>query len=301
MQERFHFSSSYSGDWNVTAQSNWLTVSPHSGNGSVNFMVFSLEHTGTAPREGTVTVQTGAETVTINVTQLDPVSGYFNQINSSRTSCTARSSNEYNHPLATWAMQLSYAAYNPAEDDEAFQILNIPSSLMQYPYSERSYDSKAILDNCDFQCVIKRNYGSQDTAAAHVVGYRQVTIGRDENSMHELELNGGNNTNGIRNRIIVDAHPAILGEPYRVHNCSTATIWNNSLREYQSNELDSRPLLVIAVRGSVSWADWLMDVGTQFTNHGWQTFYDGSNAVYQTLYGTGEANNCPEWTLGLYP
>ena len=50
----------------------------------------------------------------------------------------------------------------------------------------------------------------------------------------------------------------------------------------QVDEMYTRPLLVVAVRGSVSWADWLMDVGTQFTNHGWQTFYDGSKKSFSS-------------------
>jgi hypothetical protein len=279
-------------------------------------MVFASEHIGFAPREGTVTVQTGAETVTINVTQLDAVSGYFNQINSSRTSCTACSSNEYNHPLATWAMQLSYAAYNPAEADEAWDHINIPSGMMQAPYNDDSYDAKYLLDNCGFSDVEKYNYGDQATAAAHVVGYRDIMLGDYTNIQNRTNNIGGivnehnREDSGLLRGTTTDNRSFIgtFSNSVQISNVEREPdgVFEESISRYlqkdfrseikrsQNRSLDTRSLLVVAVRGSVSWADWGMDLGTQFTNIQLPTFTDGSNAIYQTLYGTGEANDCPE-------
>ena len=61
-------------------------------------------------RSSTVTVTTASGlSEEITVTQLDEVSSYFNQFNPDG-SVSIKSSSEYNHPLATWAMALSNAA-----------------------------------------------------------------------------------------------------------------------------------------------------------------------------------------------
>lgn len=62
------------------------------------------------------------------------------------------------------------------------------------PYNVSTYDAKHLLDSCEFQHTIKYNYGDQDTAAAHVVGFRDISLWNDEESLRCLNLKkiGGN-------------------------------------------------------------------------------------------------------------
>ena len=97
--------------WSFDADvESWFTVSKTADN-KLTFELLKANSTfETRSSTVTVTTDSGLEEE-ITITQFDEVSLYFNKIKPDR-SASRKSSSEYNHPLATWAMELSYAAYN---------------------------------------------------------------------------------------------------------------------------------------------------------------------------------------------
>jgi len=131
--------------WSVSVQSdepNWLSASSASGTGNGSFTLTATANSGKALRKGTVTITaSGCTPEIINVTQLDKFAD---------SDLFVKPSNVYYHPLAKFAIELSYGTYfllGPLFEDifvsiiETFfpQIISIEDMLVANDFIGREY------------------------------------------------------------------------------------------------------------------------------------------------------------------
>lgn len=162
--------------WSVSTDSSWITLDKTSGRENSTFtMSIGTPNETYTTRTGTVTVQAGDVVETIVVTQFDEVSGYFNSIGEDDVS-RVKSSSEYNHKLSKWAMELSYAAYNPLTGPIAPVV---PGLLME----DDIPTATELLESEGFN-VHSFNYGANDSVA-HVIAHRNITAGLDTSYVYE--------------------------------------------------------------------------------------------------------------------
>lgn len=166
--------------WKVSKNRDWITIieSDNSempaGKHSLNIEISKNDTDET--REGKITiVSTNTEppiTKEVKITQLEQILGYFYEISSENTEITMEDSSEYNHALATLAMQLSYSAYNP--------IPNLVGHLIPGLFMESNVDtveSVLIEQGFDEENIVRYNYEAFDEVA-HIVAEKIIV---DEN------------------------------------------------------------------------------------------------------------------------
>lgn len=189
-------------------------------------------------------------------------SSYFCEFDSNGN-ITSKGSSQYNHNLATWSMALSYAAYNPI----AYQALPfVPSGFMQEPYDDETKTAEAELESLGFDATSYNYDGGYSGYAAHVIGHRNITIAEMNSSIggNENDFNGNINAdvgNGIINNIFLSSD---FSATYRSVGESTSDVLNPTTIEGSAN--NTRSLVVISVRGSVTPMDWVMDLANQINS-----------------------------------
>ena len=217
-------------------------------------------------RTGTITLSTahGTESKTISVTQLDKVSNYFYSV-SENGSFGRNSSSDYNHNLATWAMELSYAAYNYPNGEELPIILG---AFM----GDFTQTAGALLEDNGFVRVLELNYES-DNRAAHTIGFGSVEFLGTSN----LQSNniGGNYNVHQHNGTNIQLPVRDLCDSVCAYECNTRRSnsgnpeimdGNVDVLEVSESQLTTttvKNLVVIDVRGSVTLSDWGNDIVTQ--------------------------------------
>lgn len=250
--------------WSVSVDSessSWLNASKDD---SGNICVTVSSKTDIGERSGRVIVNAdnGTDTEIISVTQLDYINYYFSEIDENG-SIINKSSSEYNHLLAQWSMALSYAAYNPI----AYQALPfVPSSFMQEPYDDETKTAEAELESMGFYATSYNYDGGYSGCAAHVIGHRNIIIEENSNIIggNENDFNSNNNAdvgNGIINNIFLSSD---FSATYRSIGESTSDVLNPTTTEGSAN--NTRSLVVISVRGSVTPMDWVMDLANQINS-----------------------------------
>ena len=167
-------------------------------------------------RTGTITLSTahGTESKTISVTQLDKVSNYFYSV-SENGSFGRNSSYDYNHKLATWAMELSYATYNYPNGEE---LPIVPGAFM----GDFTKTAGMLLEDNGFVNISEYNYTS-DNRAAHTIGWRPVEVAVSETSQII------NDSGGIGNvyQYNIDDKGSVLYnllDSVRVHKCNSSWV-----------------------------------------------------------------------------
>ncbi len=225
----------------------------------------------------------------LTVTQLNEPLSYFNTINPDG-SLTLKSSNEYNHDLATWAMELSYAAYNPIANDEA--LSGIPGNFREPPFDNDQWTAKADLESKGF-IAEEHNYEGCLSLVSHTIGYRLIEINNNTQTDNSNSLEGddsfGYDLAGNRvSSVDVCGTSDSFGSD---DTCNVNNVYTNSVEpltlnseKSSSNGSTVRPLVVVAVRGSVTLWDWLMDIATQF-HIGVFDFDIGAQMVIKSLCG----------------
>ena len=216
-------------------------------------------------RTGTITLSTahGTESKTISVTQLDKVSNYF-YIVSENGSFGRNSSSDYNHKLATWAMELSYAAYNYPNGEE---LPIIPGAFM----GDFTKTAGMLLEDNGFVNISEYNYTS-DSRAAHTIGCRFVEFPGTRN-LQSNNIGGNYNVhqhNGTN--IQLPVRNLLDSVCIRDYDQGRADFRDNTLitgedteiSTSHDDEIETKPLVVVDVRGSVTISDWINDVMTQF-------------------------------------
>lgn len=205
----------------------------------------------------------GTESKTISVTQLDKVSNYF-YIVSENGSFGRNSSSDYNHKLATWAMELSYAAYNYPNGEE---LPIIPGAFM----GDFTKTAGMLLEDNGFVNISEYNYTS-DSRAAHTIGCRFVEFPGTRN-LQSNNIGGNYNVhqhNGTN--IQLPVRNLLDSVCIRDYDQGRADFRDNTLitgedteiSTSHDDEIETKPLVVVDVRGSVTISDWINDVMTQF-------------------------------------
>ena len=211
----------------------------------------------------------GTESKTISVTQLDRVSSCFNNIDS-YGNVTAVTASDYNHRLATWAMELSYAAYNYPNGEE---LPIIPGAFM----GDFTKTAGMLLEDNGFVNISEYNYTS-DSRAAHTIGWRPVEVAVSETSQIINDVGGMDNVYQYN----IDDKGSVLYnllDSVRVHKCNSSwvdrgtdtrldrsTFEADKINEgaiVSSSVQRTRSLIVVDIRGSVTLMDWLNDIRTQ--------------------------------------
>ena len=281
--------------WSVSTDSSWITLDKTSGRENSTFtMSIGTPNETYTTRTGTVTVQAGDVVETIVVTQFDEVSGYFNSIGEDDVS-RVKSSSEYNHKLSKWAMELSYAAYNPLTGPIAPVV---PGLLME----DDIPTATELLESEGFN-VHSFNYGANDSVA-HVIAHRNITAGLDTSYVYENNnlYSGGNSNGSVRTSVWSNCYSTYnyiwnqrngsnrnTGQNNRVVCLSEATNEQDQL-----NNTKSKTLVVVDVRGSETLQDWIINMGSQAGSNS-QSFETGKNTVLTSLlHGTGDTASCTE-------
>lgn len=233
--------------WNVFIEEsaqNWLSAEKDTL-GNIIIKVFEYNEEG--HRKGKITVKTndGKDSKEITVKQLDYVDFYFNEIDS-EGNIAYKSSSDYNHALATWAMELSYAAYNYPEGGN---LPMIPGNFMgdvTEPVTE-VFESFGFSNYEDYNYELN-NYG------AHVIAHRNIELTQNTegelNNVYGSDLFYSTDYSGIRDAGLYT-------------NGSDTRSTGDDLQVTTDETTYTRPLVVIAVRGSVTDGDWINNIITQ--------------------------------------
>lgn len=206
----------------------------------------------------------GTESKTISVTQLDKVSNYFYSV-SENGSFGRNSSSDYNHKLATWAMELSYAAYNYPNGEE---LPIIPGAFM----GDFTQTAGMLLEDNGFVNISEYNYTS-DSRAAHTIGWRPINVDVSETSQIINDAGGMDNVyqyniddkGSVLYNLLDSVCVCDYDQGRNYFRDDTVVIEENTaLNTSQDDEVGTKPLVVVDVRGSVTISDWINDVMTQF-------------------------------------
>lgn len=164
--------------WEVSSCPNWITISPSMGTSSETVRISLNENTTFDDREGTIVFTGHGINRQINVIQIGKISQMF--VNKSTDLFYNHSSSDYNHQLATWCMDISFAAYNNPNN----QALPPVPGLFMGGHNE---PATTVLENYGFDDVLPFNYGPNQTGA-HVIGHKDVFLANENGSLIEKEL-----------------------------------------------------------------------------------------------------------------
>ncbi len=250
-------------DWTVETP-NWIVATPSSGSGNTAVTVRILENEGNGIRDGRIRFSTASDSEEVAVTQLDRVSSCFNNIDS-YGNVTAVTASDYNHRLATWAMELSYAAYNYPNGEE---LPIIPGAFM----GDFIKTAGMLLEDNGFVNISEYNYTS-DSRAAHTIGWRPINVDVSETSQIINDVGGMDNVyqyniddkGSVLYNLLDSVCVCDYDQGRNYFRDDTVVIEENTaLNTSQDDEVGTKPLVVVDVRGSVTISDWINDVMTQF-------------------------------------
>ena len=175
------------------------------------------------------------------------------------------SSSDYNHKLATWAMELSYAAYNYPNGEE---LPIIPGAFM----GDFIKTAGMLLEDNGFVNISEYNYTS-DSRAAHTIGWRPINVDVSETSQIINDVGGMDNVyqyniddkGSVLYNLLDSVCVCDYDQGRNYFRDDTVVIEENTaLNTSQDDEVGTKPLVVVDVRGSVTISDWINDVMTQF-------------------------------------
>ena len=250
-------------DWTVETP-NWIVATPSSGSGNTAVTVRIIENEGNGIRDDRIRFSTASDSEEVAVTQLDRVSSCFNNIDS-YGKVTAVTASDYNHRLATWAMELSYAAYNYPNGEE---LPIIPGAFM----GDFTQTAGMLLEDNGFVNISEYNYTS-DSRAAHTIGWRPVEVAVSETSQIINDVGGMDNVYqyniddkgsvlyNLLDQLRVDRSAHLFDERRDTGADRYDSITNS--QSFAAGNKILKPLLVVDIRGSVTWWDWVNDIGAQ--------------------------------------
>ncbi len=223
-------------------------------------------------------------------TPLDRVSSCFNNIDS-YGNVTDVTASDYNHRLATWAMELSYAAYNYPNGEE---LPIIPGAFM----GDFTKTAGMLLEDNGFVNISEYNYTS-DSRAAHTIGWRPINVAVSETSQIINDAGGMDNVYQYN----IDDKGSVLynlldsvcvcdydqGRNYFRDN-TLITGEDTEISTSHDDEIETKPLVVVDIRGSVTVSDWINDVMTQLDseNNRFASFADEIFTNVENFYSVSE-------------
>ena len=169
-------------------------------------------------------------------------------------------------------MELSYAAYNPVEYEA---IPGIPSSFMHAPYDDETRTAEFELETMGFDATAYNYEDGYCGYAAHTIGHKEITI--SNNNVGTGDNNNDINANG--NAVLSSGEGASIYIPVvgsdtgknirnTIESGGSVSEIDETLSETESDD-NSRTLIVVSIRGSVTPLDWAMDFASQID---WEIF-----------------------------
>jgi len=269
--------------WTITSDQGWLTTSRPNGSGNAAFTMNATANTGNQ-RTGTVTIQAGQVTETIEVLQMDRVDNYFAQMDSSGN-ITQRNSSTYHHSLATWAMELSKYAYN--ENGGPPWMLSTGRKV-----------STELADN-GFTGIVTYTEKFFDRTE-HTIAHRDIAVSSNSNAQNINNVKGGLDHAtalelfSLRPRNVLEYD---LGNPSGIFYGSVVS--NNRPKNIgfsnvvlRSETSSARPLVVVAIRGSSGLFDWVRNALTAIGPFADLGFIAGLEDVLASLMSGTDNPNC---------
>ena len=156
-------------EWQPITESSWISFNKEQINSETYKLNISISNNDTfKTRTGEIEIiSDDIESRVIKITQLDKISNYFYEVNKENTELTLKDSSEYNHALATWAMYLSSAAYNPLPNDT---LPNIPEGFM----TDFTTIESVLTGSC-FEDIEQYHYEeSQLNTSAHTIAHKKI-------------------------------------------------------------------------------------------------------------------------------
>lgn len=177
---------------------------------------------------------------------------------------------DYHHLLATWAMELSYTAYNYPTDtglpaipgwfmgdvDYTAGDLLITHGFAENQIKEYNYDVIYDEKSKEYERV-------PSATGAHTIAYRNIELVNVENNNNEEQGADNNDSN-------LGIYQSDISESLYDCVCTVNTNTNALLYDLQLTEdepVPDRPLVVVTVRGSVTLNDWINNAITMKVLH----------------------------------
>ncbi len=265
-------------DWEANTEDTWISIEKETLSNDTYDLKINISNNDTfETRTGEITITANEiEPQTITITQLDQISNYFYEINSENTTLNLKGSSEYNHALATWAMYLSNAAYNPLPDD---MLLNIPESFMtDFTTIESELASKC------FENIKQYHYDeSQINTAAHTIAHKKIvdTDGSYKTLITVAIRGTASSIEWVTDvaSLLQDQQSGFLGAKNNVINNL-----NGYLQEYENNFEDDKIILVTGHSLGAAVANLVAD--SLNSNEEW-----GTSKVYAYTFATPKVGN----------
>ena len=162
-------------------------------------------------------------------------------------------------------MELSYAAYNYPNGEE---LPIIPGAFM----GDFTQTAGMLLEDNGFVNISEYNYTS-DSRAAHTIGWRPINVDVSETSQIINDAGGMDNVyqyniddkGSVLYNLLDSVCVCDYDQGRNYFRDDTVVIEENTaLNTSQDDEVGTKPLVVVDVRGSVTISDWINDVMTQF-------------------------------------
>lgn len=162
-------------------------------------------------------------------------------------------------------MELSYAAYNYPNGEE---LSIIPGAFM----GDFTKTAGMLLEDNGFVNISEYNYTS-DSRAAHTIGWRPINVDVSETSQIINDAGGMDNVyqyniddkGSVLYNLLDSVCVCDYDQGRNYFRDDTVVIEENTaLNTSQDDEVGTKPLVVVDVRGSVTISDWINDVMTQF-------------------------------------
>lgn len=162
-------------------------------------------------------------------------------------------------------MELSYAAYNYPNGEE---LPIIPGAFM----GDFTQTAGMLLEDNGFVNISEYNYTS-DSRAAHTIGWRPVEVAVSETSQIINDVGGMDNVYqyniddkgsvlyNLLDQLRVDRSAHLFDERRDTGADRYDSITNS--QSFAAGNKILKPLLVVDIRGSVTWWDWVNDIGAQ--------------------------------------
>ena len=146
--------------------SDWITVDKNTNTNQIEITV--TQNNSNAPREGTVVLLSSVFSSVISVKQLDKVSSYFSKRDGNQL--VDKTALEYNHPLATWCMNLSNYSYNPLTGLSNIYLAGFVNS------------SKTVTEEMNYYGFSSKTYNTGICQMfAHTISHRTITTANGQN------------------------------------------------------------------------------------------------------------------------
>ncbi|MBQ6932693.1 MAG: hypothetical protein IJN38_11250 [Clostridia bacterium] len=157
---------------------------------------------------------------------------------------------------------------------------------MQDPYNDKTKTAKSELESMGFDATAYNYEAGADIYAAHTIARKEIVVynndigGNSENafSVYDDAVIGsfGGNISAVSG---TEANMGIVCSETSGNICESILS--------SADTTNTRPLVVVVVRGSVTFMDWVIDLGNQF-NAEQQNFQAGVKEVIKSLYGCTE-------------